>query len=166
VKLLAVTDGLSNTAMFSETTRAWNSDPAPGHPSDPAWYKPDIVYVIAQSVWSDTTINATVCNNWDDDNNLDGIFYRGGEYYRDINAFCLYTHTVPPNYRGWDCTVSSFTPSAYPAAHIAARSYHPGGVNVCFGDGSVRFVRDQIATAVWALLGSRADGQPIDGSQL
>ena len=28
--------------------------------------------------------------------------------------------------------------------HVASSSYHPGGVNVVMGDGSVRFVRDSI----------------------
>ena len=30
-------------------------------------------------------------------------------------------------------------------AAITARSYHPGGVNVLFGDGSVRFLKDTVA---------------------
>ena len=37
---------------------------------------------------------------------------------------------------------------------IAARSYHPGGVNVALADGSVRFVIDSINQATWEALGS------------
>lgn len=33
---------------------------------------------------------------------------------------------------------------------VSASSRHPGGVNVAFGDGSVRSVRDSVTTAVWA----------------
>jgi prepilin-type processing-associated H-X9-DG protein/prepilin-type N-terminal cleavage/methylation domain-containing protein len=43
-----------------------------------------------------------------------------------------------------------------------ARSRHPGGVNACFADGSVRFVRDSIASSVWELMLSRNDGQTYD----
>ena len=30
-----------------------------------------------------------------------------------------------------------------------ARSLHPGGVNVCLGDGSVRFIKNSIANMTW-----------------
>jgi prepilin-type processing-associated H-X9-DG protein len=42
------------------------------------------------------------------------------------------------------------------------RSRHLGGVNACFADGSVRFVRDSIASSVWELMLSRNDGQTYD----
>jgi prepilin-type processing-associated H-X9-DG protein len=38
---------------------------------------------------------------------------------------------------------------------VTASSYHPAGVNVCMGDGSVRFVNDQINQFTWYALGSR-----------
>jgi prepilin-type processing-associated H-X9-DG protein len=40
-----------------------------------------------------------------------------------------------------------------------ARSRHPGGVNSCFCDGSVRFVKDSISQQTWVLLQSTNDGQ-------
>jgi len=42
-----------------------------------------------------------------------------------------------------------------------ARSQHPGGVNVCLADGSVRFVRDNITLLTWQILGNIGDGQPV-----
>jgi prepilin-type processing-associated H-X9-DG protein len=33
-------------------------------------------------------------------------------------------------------------------AAVTARSYHPGGVQVLFGDGSVRFVKGSIRSTV------------------
>ena len=46
-----------------------------------------------------------------------------------------------------------------------ARSLHPGGVNACFADGSVRFISDGVPQKVWFCLLSRNDGQvvPADG---
>ncbi|MDC0935044.1 DUF1559 domain-containing protein [Pirellulales bacterium] len=42
---------------------------------------------------------------------------------------------------------------------FAARSRHPGGVNVAMGDGSVRFVVDQIDYDAWQYLGVMQDGE-------
>jgi prepilin-type N-terminal cleavage/methylation domain-containing protein/prepilin-type processing-associated H-X9-DG protein len=44
-----------------------------------------------------------------------------------------------------------------------ARSRHPSGVNACFADGHVQFVRDTISQQTWVLLQSANDGQ-IPGS--
>ena len=44
-------------------------------------------------------------------------------------------------------------------------SNHKGGANFAFGDGSVRFVRTEIAPAVYRLLGNRDDGEMLDSSQ-
>jgi prepilin-type N-terminal cleavage/methylation domain-containing protein/prepilin-type processing-associated H-X9-DG protein len=47
----------------------------------------------------------------------------------------------------------------YPAVMYAARSYHPGGVNAAYADGSVRFVNESISSAVWTSLGSMNGGE-------
>lgn len=44
---------------------------------------------------------------------------------------------------------------------ITATSNHPGGVNVCFTDGSVKFVKDSIAVATWWALGSKSGGEAV-----
>lgn len=41
----------------------------------------------------------------------------------------------------------------------AARSDHPGGVNVTLGDGSVRFVSDTVKLEIWRALGSSSGGE-------
>jgi prepilin-type N-terminal cleavage/methylation domain-containing protein/prepilin-type processing-associated H-X9-DG protein len=46
-------------------------------------------------------------------------------------------------------------------AAITARSYHPGGVNVLLGDGSVRFVKSTINGLMWRALGSVNGGEVI-----
>jgi prepilin-type processing-associated H-X9-DG protein len=47
----------------------------------------------------------------------------------------------------------------WPDGVFAARSAHPGGVNLLTADGSVRFVDDSIDLSVWRAIGS------IDGGE-
>jgi prepilin-type processing-associated H-X9-DG protein len=43
----------------------------------------------------------------------------------------------------------------------AARSRHPGGVNVAMADGSLRFVADDVEPAVWKAAATRAGGEAV-----
>jgi len=52
-------------------------------------------------------------------------------------------------------------PNNWPNWQAQARSRHAGGVNACFCDGSVRFIRDTIAQSTWHDLNSRDDGRTI-----
>ncbi len=49
-------------------------------------------------------------------------------------------------------------------AAITARSYHPGGVNVLFGDGSVRFIKNAINWQTWRALGTIGGAEIVDGN--
>jgi prepilin-type processing-associated H-X9-DG protein len=40
-------------------------------------------------------------------------------------------------------------------------SNHPGGINVAFGDGSVRFIKNTINLQVWWAIGSRNGGEVL-----
>jgi prepilin-type processing-associated H-X9-DG protein len=44
-------------------------------------------------------------------------------------------------------------------------SLHPGGVNVGFADGSVRFIKNTVAPNTWWALGSRNLGEVISADQ-
>jgi prepilin-type N-terminal cleavage/methylation domain-containing protein/prepilin-type processing-associated H-X9-DG protein len=48
-------------------------------------------------------------------------------------------------------------------AAITARSYHPGGVNILLGDGSVRFIKSTIDGFVWRGLGTVSGGEVVGG---
>ncbi|NDD99995.1 DUF1559 domain-containing protein [bacterium] len=64
------------------------------------------------------------------------------------------------NSKKTDCIDGSFL-----RAHHASRSYHSGGVNTCFADGSVKFMRENISLQVWKNLGTRSGGEVVDSSQ-
>ena len=49
-------------------------------------------------------------------------------------------------------------------AAITSRSYHPGGVNTLFGDGSVRFIKSAVDGMVWRALGTVAGGEIVSSS--
>ncbi len=53
-----------------------------------------------------------------------------------------------------------FANLGWPSWQAQSRSRHSGGVNVCFADGSVHFVRDSIEQGVWFRLLSANDGYP------
>lgn len=73
-----------------------------------------------------------------------------------------YNHVVTPNWVGIDCGVaSSISDTPREHAVISARSDHPGGVNVTFGDGHVEFVNDSIDVFVWRAMGTRNGGEAI-----
>jgi len=44
---------------------------------------------------------------------------------------------------------------------FAARSRHPGGVQVCLGDGSVRFIAESIEIDTWRALSTTQGGEPL-----
>lgn len=51
--------------------------------------------------------------------------------------------------------------SDYPNLFAAARSYHTGGVQVAFADGSARFVSENVSLGIWQALGSRSGKEVI-----
>jgi prepilin-type N-terminal cleavage/methylation domain-containing protein len=70
-----------------------------------------------------------------------------------------------PNTPNADCFQNSVNDNTVPDyvsgklgenANAAARSWHPGGVCVLFGDGSVKFIKDSISPPTWWAIGTRA----------
>jgi len=50
-------------------------------------------------------------------------------------------------------------PRNWPNWQVQARSTHPGGVNACFSDGSVKFIADSVSQLTWWQINARDDGQ-------
>jgi hypothetical protein len=62
---------------------------------------------------------------------------------------------MTPNSTLWDCGNNSND------MMMAARSVHPGGVQVTLGDGSTRFFSETIDWNTWKFLGGMNDGVPV-----
>jgi prepilin-type N-terminal cleavage/methylation domain-containing protein/prepilin-type processing-associated H-X9-DG protein len=76
-----------------------------------------------------------------------------------------YHHYNTPN--GLSCDNGSDAGSPYggAAGMITASSNHPAGVNVCFTDGSVKFVKDSVDMKTWWAIGSRNQGEVVSSDQ-
>jgi prepilin-type N-terminal cleavage/methylation domain-containing protein len=78
------------------------------------------------------------------------------------------TADLGPWLRGGPTTVRGVTPDAPPGGlHVGDRNYfwedRPSGSNVALADGSVRFLRDPTAPAVWAALATVAGREELPG---
>jgi prepilin-type N-terminal cleavage/methylation domain-containing protein/prepilin-type processing-associated H-X9-DG protein len=71
-----------------------------------------------------------------------------------------YSHTQLPNRNS--CYYSS---GQTPVLHmLAASSYHPGGINCVFADGSVRFIKNAISPYLWYAIATPAGRETVDMS--
>ncbi len=75
-----------------------------------------------------------------------------------------YSHFGGPN--SMTCSGNSGADSAWGGrtALVPPTSNHSGGVNVCFTDGSVKFIRDSINLTTWWALGTRSGGEVVSAS--
>jgi prepilin-type N-terminal cleavage/methylation domain-containing protein/prepilin-type processing-associated H-X9-DG protein len=155
-KLGAIIDGLSNTAMFSEIKKGPNN--MSGSLAVIPAGSPDDFRVATwdQSAWADSDLVSPppaceVRSNraW---------MYRGLQYYRGLLVATYYTHTLGPNAKLRDCISGNIY-----VGHLASRSYHPGGVNTVFCDGSVHFFSNSIDLVTWRAIGTRGGGEVVAG---
>jgi prepilin-type N-terminal cleavage/methylation domain-containing protein/prepilin-type processing-associated H-X9-DG protein len=68
---------------------------------------------------------------------------------------------VPPKY----LAPCDYTAACWSTEDYTARSYHPGGVNAAFCDGSVKFIRNSINLGVWQSLASINFGEVVSADQ-
>ncbi|MDG3007469.1 DUF1559 domain-containing protein [Paludisphaera mucosa] len=92
---------------------------------------------------------------------------RGGHWAWGTEGFTLFNTLVPPNstqYTWSTCRFGCGTCGVGSADHTHltnANSNHSGGVNVLFGDGSTRFVKNSVAMNIWWALGTKNGGEII-----
>ena len=90
--------------------------------------------------------------------------YGGDVWGWGTPAFTSFTTHVPPNSKryGWASCRNGSAGAGVDNSHIInASSFHPGGANFVFGDGSVRFIKETIDMPTYWSLGTKAGGEVV-----
>ena len=154
--LAAFTDGLSNTVLAAEVKA---NQPLYKSCSTPSTITPTS-YPDPNSSPAFVTANYT-----------NGCKADTGHVKWSIGSACYdgFTTALAPNYKmlvgspqvdiDYDTNDENNGGPTYAA--ITSRSYHPGGINALFGDGSVRFVKSTVSGITWRGLGTIGGGEVI-----
>jgi prepilin-type N-terminal cleavage/methylation domain-containing protein/prepilin-type processing-associated H-X9-DG protein len=139
----AITDGLSNTTFFSERVLA-DGNNAIVSPIADVFFSPGFPMTPDDAMQQCQAV---------DINNLANQFplFMGAPWLCGQHIFL---HVTPPNTRSCGFFIAL-------RAVMPPSSHHPGGVNVGFGDGSVKFIKDPINLQIWRALGTRAGGEIV-----
>jgi prepilin-type N-terminal cleavage/methylation domain-containing protein/prepilin-type processing-associated H-X9-DG protein len=158
ITFASVTDGLSNTAMFSEWVMGRGTTPATNGQdgtnmiyqmsiAEPTPYGP--APVVAACLATPRS------KKYYDQKGADWLYHQmgnGGPY----------SHIMTPN--KLNCIYNDGMHTDHGA--IGASSRHSGGVNMLFMDGAVKFSKDSISQTTWWAIATRAGGEVIDASSL
>ncbi len=175
----SISDGTSNTAMWSEHLIGIN-DPGTGQGdlvlrSDPRAVR--AMFLVSISLTPDQGATGTVqaqqfaqacmaipgSQTSLGTRNVGCHWNLGLAYALSNNA---YSHVTPPNYPR--CTYTNSQDPTYwcgTMCSVAPTSNHPGGVNVCFADGSVHFIKNSVGLQTWWALGTRGQNEVIGSDQ-
>jgi prepilin-type N-terminal cleavage/methylation domain-containing protein/prepilin-type processing-associated H-X9-DG protein len=146
VRLTDITDGTTNTALFSEKLRG-NGSPNP---------RTDMLVMSNQG-----TIDATY-------NTCSGLgagalpltSKQGASWVMGEMCCTTYNHVSPPNTK--TCAGTPFPGNmANMAMQVPPSSNHTGGVNMALCDGSVRYVTNSINLFTWRALGTRSGNEVV-----
>jgi prepilin-type N-terminal cleavage/methylation domain-containing protein/prepilin-type processing-associated H-X9-DG protein len=145
VRLTDITDGTSNTAMFSEKIRG-NGSPNPR--SD--------MYIMPNQ----TSLNATyqTCTGMNTQTATPLTSKQGYSWVMGEMCCTTYNHVAPPNTTS--CAGQPFPGTmANMAMQVPPSSWHTNGVNVLFCDGSTHFVTNSVSLVTWRAIGTRNGGE-------
>jgi prepilin-type N-terminal cleavage/methylation domain-containing protein/prepilin-type processing-associated H-X9-DG protein len=148
VRFADITDGLSQTAFFSEKIRGMGKH----NPRSDMFIIPN-----------QTTLDATfqTCSGINTSTATPLTSKPGFSWVMGEMCCTTYNHVATPNTTS--CAGIGFPGNmANMAMEIPPSSYHPGGVNVLMGDGSARFVNNNIDLTTWRAVGTRNNQDVID----
>jgi prepilin-type processing-associated H-X9-DG protein len=139
VHLARVTDGLSNTIATMEITRGQDqmNNPVRAYASFPG------------------PLPAAVDMNADRGDKR--LFDRGSSWMSGGFLQTLITMTLPPNSKDFDLSYGIME-----GGLSSSRSFHPGGVNVLFCDGSVQFLSNGVDFKNLQAMATRNGGEVVD----
>ena len=160
-RLSDFTDGLSNTAAFSESLISEgksNKDPRRN------CNYTNSKLIEQYNVYADAVVRDGLAGpiNWED-----WTQYRGMSWaFTDSWQRHVYAHLFPPN----SVSITTYSTDTFRCHEgdqgLAPTSQHPGGVNVAFADGSVHFIKNTINLPTWWALGTRNGGEVISADAL
>jgi prepilin-type processing-associated H-X9-DG protein len=175
VSLALITDGTSITAIFSvfrKGTGPWPAaaTPQPGPaslyvtPDSFSWSAP-ITPTISGTLASTLTSLAAKCQS---SKTLSVFQTHGFSWAADyVGIGGGYTHIQTPNKRACIWTnYNNSSPNTGISGLYGASSYHPGGVNAVFLDGSVKFVKDSVSAQTWWSIATMSGGEIVSADSL
>jgi prepilin-type N-terminal cleavage/methylation domain-containing protein/prepilin-type processing-associated H-X9-DG protein len=157
VTYASITDGTSNTVIFSEWIKGTNANTVvptstgldqvfTGPPETPG----QPLLALRQACLTSKTVNYSGKGvDWLNDKVANG----GG-----------YSHIMAPNTQS--CVFSTGSSGSTDNTMISASSRHSGGVNVGFLDGSIRFIKNSVAPQAWWAIATKAGGEVISSDAL
>jgi prepilin-type N-terminal cleavage/methylation domain-containing protein/prepilin-type processing-associated H-X9-DG protein len=147
IRIADITDGTSNTAMFSEKIRGTGT-PTPR--SD--------MFVMPNQTSQASTFQT--CASTDPKTATPLTSKQGASWVMGEMCCTTYNHVCTPNTNS--CAGTGFPGSmANMAMAVTANSYHTNGVNLLLCDGSTRFVSNSVNLATWRALGTRNGGEVV-----
>jgi prepilin-type N-terminal cleavage/methylation domain-containing protein/prepilin-type processing-associated H-X9-DG protein len=152
VTLAAVTDGTSNTAIFSEWIRGKGTNLSPTGTFQIYNDTKDSAKVV--NVLSTLAVNCMAATTI-----IDG--QKGSDWlFQHCATGGCYSHVMLPNTKS--CYFGGSNTAGHPTSTmVGASSNHPGGVNVGFLDGSVKFIKNSVSQRTWWGIATKAGGEVI-----
>jgi prepilin-type N-terminal cleavage/methylation domain-containing protein/prepilin-type processing-associated H-X9-DG protein len=163
VSLTTFTDGTSNTAIFSEWVKGPAISPSPkvslgivycsgvstgSFPTD-LQYNQACAAMVPSTAGPGQTCSGAGQQEW----NWKGEWWAYG-------GTMIYSHTVTPNRYACQYT-DQREDNQGKTTLVNASSNHPGGVNVLFMDGSVRFVKSTVGYQAWYAIATPDGGEVV-----